>query len=196
MNNTKEVVAVYETSPPADVERPDTQEMPRAAASHWNALYCRHQHEKTIARQLEWMGFEIFLPLYRQVRMWSDRRKELALPLFPCYVFFAGNLARRLDILNAPEVHSVVATGGKAAIIPAEELDAVRRIVASALPFEPHPFLQRGDRVIVRSGPLKGIEGIVACKKDSLKIVLSVDILGRSVAVEVDEALLERVRRT
>jgi transcription antitermination factor NusG len=165
----------------------------KAGPTSWYAVYTRHQHEKWIERHLARLGFEVFVPLYREVHQWKDRRKEVILPLFPCYVFLSGGLDRQLEILNTPGVYSLVSYGGKVASIEAEELEAVRRVVASCLRFEPHCFLQTGSRVRVHGGPLTGLEGIVARKKESFRIVLSVEILCRSVAVEVDEALVELV---
>ncbi len=164
-----------------------------ASDASWYALYTRHQHEKAVAHHLERMGFNVFLPLYREVHQWRDRRKAVILPLFPCYVFFSGDLGRRFEILNTPGVFSLVCSGAKVGVIPAAELDAVRRAVTNPLSLEPHPFLQCGERIRVRSGPLAGIEGIVLRKKDSLRIVISVEMLRRSVSIEVKEATLERV---
>ena len=139
------------------------------------------------------MNIQVFLPLYREIRRWSDRRKQVVLPLFPCYVFFSGGLERKLQILSAPGVCSLVASGGKIAVIPALELHAIQRAVGASFSVEPHPFVQSGDRIRVHSGPLTGLEGIVARVKDSMRIVLSVQTLCRSVAVEVDEAIIERI---
>lgn len=159
----------------------------------WHALYTRHQHEKSIALHLEQMGIPIFLPLYREMRRWSDRRKEVVLPLLPCYVFFSGGLDRKLQILNTPGVCSMVATGGKIAVIPTVELHAIQRAMNGNLCVEPHPFVQSGDRIRVRSGPLAGLDGIVARVKDSMRIILSIQTLSRSISVEVDEADIEPV---
>lgn len=162
-------------------------------AGDWHALYTRHQHEKSVALHLEQLGIQVFLPHYREIRRWSDRRKQVVLPLFPSYVFFCGGLERRLQILNTPGVCSLVASGGKVAVIPAAELRAIQRAMDGQLSVKPYPFVQSGDRIRVRSGPLAGLEGIVARVKDSMRIVLSVQTLCRSVAVEVDESIIERV---
>lgn len=162
-------------------------------ATDWHALYTRHQHEKSVASYLEQIGIQVFLPLSREVHRWSDRRKEIVRPLFPCYVFFSGGLERRIQIVNTPGVCSLVVSGGKIAVIPAAELDAIRRAVIGALRVEPHPFVYSGDRIRVHSGPLAGLEGIVARVKDSTRIVLSVQTLCRSIAIEVDETVIERL---
>ncbi len=164
-----------------------------ADAGEWYALYTRHQHEKSIAQHLGQLGFNVFLPLYREVHQWKDRRKSVILPLFPSYVFFAGDLNRIFEILNVPGVCSLVSSRGKVSAIPASELEAVRRAVTSRLAIEPHPFLRCGERVRVHSGPMAGVEGIVTRKKGSLRLVLPVEILNRSVSVEVEEAHVERV---
>lgn len=161
-------------------------------AGDWHAVYTRHQHEKSVALHLEQLGIPVFLPLYREIRRWSDRRKEVVLPLFPSYVFFCGALERKLQILNTPGACSLVSSGGRVAVIPAAELRAIQRAVRERS-VTPHPFIQTGDRIRVRSGPLTGLEGIVERVKDSTRIVLSVQTLCRSVAVEVDEAIIERV---
>jgi len=160
----------------------------------WHALYARHQHEKAVAHILSSKGFEVFLPLYWTVHRWKDRDKQLWLPLFPCYVFFKGGLSRQLDILTTPGVHSVVASAGSVAHIPEEEINAVRQMVErSSTRLEPHPFIKFGDHVRVKSGPLTGLEGILIRKRNQFRLVVSVEILGRSAAAEVDVSTVERV---
>ena len=170
-------------------------EPPHRDGDHaWHALYTRHQHEKTVAHILSSKEFEVFLPLYSTVHRWKDRDKQLWLPLFPCYVFFKGGLWRQLDILTTPGVHSVVASAGRVADIPEEEINAVRQMVeGSSARLEPHPFIKFGDHVRVKSGPLMGVEGILIRKKTQFRLVVSVEILGRSAAAEVDVSTVERV---
>ena len=162
-------------------------------AGWWHALYTRHQHEKVVAQALSGKGFEVFLPQYRSVRKWKDRQKEIVLPLFPNYVFIQGGLDRMLNILTTPGVHSLVSWGGRPAEIPGNEIEAVRRLVESSLPVEPHPFLKCGDLVRIKSGALEGIEGILVRKTRGVRLVLSVEMLSRSAAVEVDVNMVERV---
>ena len=162
--------------------------------SSWHALYTRHQHEKVVAQALSGKGFDVFLPQYRTVHRWKDRQKELLLPLFPNYVFIRGGLDRMLSIVTTPGVHSLVSWGGRAADIPSEEIEAVRRLVESPLQVEPHPFLKCGDLVRIKSGALEGIEGILVRKTRGFRLVLSVEMLSKSAAVEVDVSMVERVR--
>ena len=161
----------------------------------WHALYTRHQHEKVVARVLENKGFEIFLPLYPTARRWKDRTKQLSLPLFPCYVFLRGGLDRWLDIISTLGIHSFVGSDGQPATIPETEIDAVRKGVEKGVRVEPHPFLRCGDWVRVKSGPLEGIEGILLRKKNLFRLVLSVELLEKSVALEVDAWAVERITR-
>jgi len=160
----------------------------------WHALYIRHQHEKVVAQALSDKGFGIFLPQYRTVHRWKDRQKELLLPLFPNYLFIRGGLDRMLSIVTTPGVHSLVSWGGRPADIPSEEIEAVRRLVESPLQVEPHPFLKCGDLVRIKSGPLEGIKGILVRKTQGFRLVLSVEMLSSSAAVEVDVSMVERVR--
>jgi len=158
----------------------------------WYAIYTRHQHEKTVAQILTSKGFETLLPLYPSARRWTDRTKLLFLPLFPCYVFINADLERRLAIMMTPGVHALVSNAGQPAAIPPAEIDAVRRAVESGARVEPHPLLKCGDWVRVKCGPLQGIEGILVRKKNVYRLVLSVEMLGKAVAVEIDSFLVER----
>jgi transcription antitermination factor NusG len=161
--------------------------------SEWFALYTRHQHEKTVAGLLEEKGFEVFLPLYPAIHRWKDRYKKLLLPLYPGYVFLRDRLDWTLPVLTTPGVHWIVGTAGGPQPIPEFEIDAVKRVMESSLAVEPHPFLNCGDRVRVAQGPLEGIEGILLRKKNAFRLVLSMELLMKSVAVEVDASMIERV---
>lgn len=159
----------------------------------WYALYIRHQHEKVVADTLSSFGLESFLPLYDVVHRWKDRKKRLSVPLFPCYVFLLGGLDRRARILSVPGVRRIVGVAGRPDTIPSAEIEAIRRAVNSSLRVEPHPFLRRGDRVRVRTGPLAGVEGILLRKKTMCRLILSATLLEKSVAVELDADCVERV---
>lgn len=152
---------------------------------NWHALFTRHQHEKSVAQALSSKSHEVYLPLYRSVHRWQDRFKELWLPLFSCYVFLRGGIDRQLQILTTPGVLQIVGWGGRPAVIPASQLDAIRKMLESSLPVEPHPYLQRGDIVSVIRGPLQGLEGILSRNKGSVRLVISMEMLGRSISVEV-----------
>ena len=159
----------------------------------WWALYTRHQHEKTVADVLRSKGVEVFLPLYASVRRWRDRRKLLYMPLFPGYVFVRGAMGQRVHVLTTPGVHMILSQGDQAAIIAEDEIQAIRKIAEVDCHAEPHPFLKCGERVRVRNGSLSGLEGILVRKKNVFRLVLSVQMLAQSVAVEVEASDVEPV---
>src|SRR3984885_5749571 len=159
--------------------------------SHWWALYTRHQHEKVVADMLSATGFEVFLPLYDSIRRWKDRQKLLSLPPFPCYVFVRGGLHRRLQVVTTPGVHMILFCGESVAIIPDAEIDAIRKAVEGPFRIEPHPFLKCGEQVRVTRGSLEGVEGILVRKKNLYRLVLSVEMMAQSVAVEIDASDVE-----
>jgi transcription antitermination factor NusG len=159
----------------------------------WWAIYTRHQHEKSIAQILAAKGLDVFLPLYNSTRRWKDRTVQLSLPLFPCYLFLRENAAGRLQVVTTPGIINILSINGEPARIPEAEIESVRRAIDWGNRVEPHPFLRCGDRVRVKSGPLQGLEGILVRKKNFYRLVLSVEILERSAAVEVDVSAVERV---
>ena len=162
-----------------------------SAEGVWYALYTCPRHEKRVAEQLHQRRVSCFLPLYRSMRRWKDRRKELELALFPGYVFVRMQLDRRLQVLQVPGAVRLVSFNGKPAPLPAEEIEALQCRLSGSLRIEPHPYLRTGRRVRVRNGAMQGLEGIVVRRKDRCRVVFSVDLIMRSVAVEVDEADLE-----
>lgn len=166
----------------------------REGRSNWYALFTRHQHEKSVAHALTLKGFNVYLPLCRALRRWRDREKQLWLPLFTCYIFLCEGMDRQLQVLTTPGLLRVVGLGGRPAIVPPDQLDAVRRMVESPVRVEPHLFLSNGDRVRVISGPLFGLEGILTRTKTVTRLVISMEMLGRSAAVEIDAAQVEKVR--
>ena len=168
--------------------------MKETLSHHWYAVCTRHQHEKVAARILVDKAFEVFLPLYQARRKWRDRIKEISVPLFPGYLFVQEGFDRWLQILSTAGVASIVSCGGRPAAISSSEIEAIRQIVEGSLRVEPHPFLRSGDWVRVKYGPIAGVEGILLRKKNTALLVLSVEMLGRSAAVEVDATHVERIR--
>jgi transcription antitermination factor NusG len=172
----------------------DGDRMTEQGLNHnWFAVCTRHQHEKTAARILEYKEFEVFLPLYKARHRWKDRFKEVYVPLFPGYLFVREELRRWLAIITTPGVSSIVSCGGQPAAIPFSEIEGVKRIVESTLRVEPHPFLKSGDWVRVKHGPIAGVEGILLRQKNVARLVLTIEILGKSAAVEVDAIDVERI---
>ena len=162
--------------------------------SKWYALYTCPRHEKRVAAQIEQRNIPCFLPLYRSVRRWKDRRKELALALFPGYVFVRIALKDRLRVLQLPSSVHLVSFNGQPTPLPETEIQGLRERLQCGGRIQPHPYLRVGRRVRVHSGPLQGLEGIIVRKKDSCRVVFSIDLIMRSVAVEVDEADVEPIR--
>jgi transcription antitermination factor NusG len=156
------------------------------------AQTCCH-HEKRVAQQFASRGIEHFLPLYEKVSRWKDRRVRLQLPLFPGYIFVRMPLRERLRALEISSVACLVGFGGAATPMADFEMDALLKGLASQLRAEPHPYLKVGRRVQIKSGPLMGLEGILIRKKGSLRFVVSVDLIQRSVATEVDIADIDPV---
>lgn len=161
----------------------------------WYALRTRHQHEKVAAASLSNKDFETFVPLYDSVRQWKGRKKLLSLPLFPCYIFLRGGIQRWRDVVTTPGVQGFVEIAGRAAVVPEAEIEAVRRVVNGTFQAEPcaWPYLECGESVRVKSGPLAGIEGILVRKRNQLRLVLSVEMLGKAVSIEVDSTAVEPV---
>jgi transcription antitermination factor NusG len=154
----------------------------------WYAVYTCPRHEKCVAEQMKRRQVRVFLPLYRAVHRWKDRRKELDLALFPSYVFVHLALKDRFHVLDIPGVVTFVSFRGMPAPLPESEIELLRRGLNGRMRMEPHPYLQTGRRVQMRSGPMAGLEGVLLRRKEGVRLVVSVEILMRAVAVEVDEA--------
>ncbi len=152
----------------------------------WYALYTCARHEKQVALQLERQHFEFYLPTYASVRRWKDRRVTLDLPLFPSYIFVHIALRDRLRVLGIPGTVRFVASRGIPAPLAKDEMDRLRTGLICGIHAEPHPYLVAGRRVRVVRGPLSGMEGILLRRKDRFRLVLSIDLIMRSVAVEID----------
>jgi transcription antitermination factor NusG len=164
-----------------------------SCAANWYAIFTRHQHEKSVTSSLSSKGYEVYLPLYLSPRRWQDRTKQLWLPLFPGYVFIREGMDRQFQIVTTPGVIHVVAWGGRPAIVPQHQLNAVRQIIESCHSVEPCPYFKCGDHVRVKTGPLIGLEGILERKKGISRLVVSMEMLGRSAAVEIDALNVERI---
>src|SRR5882762_1355475 len=162
----------------------------------WFAIRVRSRRETMTAAQLEGQGFECFLPLYKSIRRWSDRLKELEQPLFPGYLFCRFDFQNRRPILMTPGVQQIVGVGRTAIPVEESELESIRKALASELPNHPWPYLQIGERVRVNYGSLNNLEGILINFKGSHRIVLSVTLLQRSVALEIDLVWVTPIHET
>jgi transcription antitermination factor NusG len=175
------------SSEPAVVQ--DTLALPAShVAPHWYAAYTCANHEKRVAVDLSARTVEHFLPLYDSVRCWKDRRVKLELPLFPGYVFVRLPLCERLRVLQIPGVVRLVSFNGLPAALPDDEMEILRSGLGGNLRAVPHPFLTVGRRVRITRGPFAGLEGILRRHKSQLRVVVSLDMIQRSVAVDIDVA--------
>jgi transcription antitermination factor NusG len=157
-----------------------------ASGYKWYALSVPHQHEMKAEKALQSKGLKTLVPVYRSRRQWSDRVKELEMPLFAGYVLCQFDLADRIHVTDTPWVAKIVGFGGSPAALEDSEIAAIQQVVASKMPLAPWPYLKAGDRVRVEHGPMRGVEGALLRTKDGVRLVLSVDLLQRSLAVEVD----------
>ena len=155
-------------------------------AISWYALRVRPKAEWSIAASLRLAGLEEFLPLVRRGRQWSDRWKESEQPLFPGYVFCRMSLENPYRVVRTPGIAGFVGFQGVPAPIPEEEIDAVKRMLDSERRLRPTALLREGQRVKVRSGPLSGLEGLLKRIKNERLLVVNLNLLQRSVAVELD----------
>ena len=159
-----------------------------SSALSWFALNTKFRYENYVAKQLSAKGYEILLPLYRCRRRWSDRMKNVDLPLFPGYLFCRFDANDRLPILTTPGMIQVVGFGRTPVAVEDSEIIAIQRAISSDLTREPWPYLQVGEKVRVECGALRGVEGILLSVKGGHRLVLSVKLLQRSVAVEMNSA--------
>ena len=159
----------------------------------WFAVQTRTRYENFAAKQLTGRGYDVFLPFYHCKRRWSDRMQEFEVPLFPGYLFCRFNLQDRLPILTTPGVIQIVGIGKTPIPVDEEEIIALQTAVRNGIPRHPWPFLKVGQRVRVEVGPLCGLEGVLLNLKGRYRLVLSVSLLQRSVAVEVDSAWVTSV---
>ncbi len=154
--------------------------------NRWYAARTKSRHEKKVAEHLAGKGIVNFLPLYKAQHRWKDRVARVELPLFPGYIFVQFALKERLKVLEIPGVANLVSFKGEPAALPEQEIETLRQGLSANVYAEPHPYLKVGRRVRIKGGPLRGLEGILERKKeDSFRVVISIDLIMRSVLVEV-----------
>ena len=155
---------------------------------NWYALWTRSRHEQVVREQLERKQVEVFLPTIRKWSRWKDRKKQIDWPLFPGYCFARFEPDDTLPILKCTGVVSIVSFEGAPAPIPDHELAGIRTLIDTDLAFDPVPLIKEGQMVEVVHGPLKGVVGRLVQKKEKARLVLSVDLIGQGVSVEIDAA--------
>jgi transcription antitermination factor NusG len=160
----------------------------------WFALQVRTRYEASVASFLEGSGYELFPPLHTCRKRWSDRIKKVETPLFPGYLFCRFDPHDRLPILKTPGVIQIAGYNRCPVAVEEPEIVAIQALMASGLPNQPWPFFGVGDRVRIEAGPLRGHEGTLVEFKGSHRLVLSITLLQRAVAVEIDSAFVEFLR--
>ena len=156
----------------------------------WLVAYTLPRHEKQVSLRMQRQSLECFLPLYESVRKWKTGPTEVSLPLFPGYIFVHADLQERRKVIELPSVLQVLGNRFGESVLSDMEIDQLRRTVASKRA-QPHPYLSVGMRARIISGPLSGVEGLLVRKKGSLKVVLTVELVQQSVAIEVDSCDVE-----
>jgi transcription antitermination factor NusG len=165
-----------------------------SASFPWYALQVRTRYERAVAGYLTGFDYEWFLPVSKDRKHWSDRIKQLESPLFPGYLFCRFDVQKRLPILKIPGVMQIVGYNRQPISVDESEIAAIQTLVASGVPNQPCSFVEIGDRVRIASGPLRGLQGILVESRGRHKFVLSVSLLQRSVAVEIDSMSVTPVR--
>ena len=165
-----------------------------SAAPPWFAVRVRSNHERIASVHLEERGYEEFAPSYKVERRWSDRKKEMEQFLFPGYVFCRVNPQNRLPVLSAPGVIDLVGCGKIPSAIPDHEIERIRTMVQSGLLVTPWPFLELGQTVLIERGPLAGVEGILEEVKGKCRLIVSINLLRRSIGAEVDRHWVRPVK--
>jgi transcription termination/antitermination protein NusG len=155
-----------------------------ANGKHWYAAYTRFRYEKLVAEMLNYRGVEHYLPLYEAVHRWKDRNARVQLPLFPSYVFVHLALQDRMLALTIPGVIWLVGHP-QPVPLPNDEIEALRNYLSHRLPVEPYPYLTQGKRVRIKAGPLAGLEGFVLQRKSTYRVVINLDLIHRSVVVDI-----------
>jgi transcriptional antiterminator NusG len=162
----------------------------------WFAIQVLASREKRVHTMLTYKGYEVLLPLYKTVTKWSDRYKESERALFPGYLFARFDPNLRLPIIATSDILQIVGFGNRPVQIPEDEIDAIQILVSSHAQASPHPYLRVGEKVMITEGPLAGMFGMLARAKTALRLVITIELLQRSVAVEVDANSVRPVRTT
>lgn len=164
-----------------------------SAVPYWYTIYTSANHEKSVAEQLRARQIEHFLPLYESTRRWKDRRIKVQLPLFPGYVFVRILLRDRLQTLQVPGVSRFISFGSAPVVLPDLEIEALRAGAETRVRMAPHPYLTVGRRVRVRNGPFAGVSGVLLRRKGKLRVVISIDLIQKSLVLDADAADVEAI---
>jgi transcription elongation factor/antiterminator RfaH len=162
----------------------------------WYAAYTSSRHEKRVAEHLRQRDIECFLPLYETVHRWNNGRHRVQLPLFPSYVFVRIDLRNKLRVLQVPGLAQIVSFNGAPAVLPDADIETLRNALTSGVAAQPYGYLNVGSRVEICRGPLQGMRGILLRHQGQFRVVLSVEMIMRSIVVEVEAADVEALDRS
>jgi transcription antitermination factor NusG len=155
-------------------------------ALHWYALRTRSRHEKLVRDQLDKQGIEPLLPTVKRLSQWKDRKKEIEVPLFAGYCFVRFGQSAKLPVQKVSGVVEIVGSGSRPEPIPDDEIEALKTLMVSVLPFDPHPYLHEGMAVEVVRGPLQGVRGILLRKDKRHRLLVGITLIQQAAAVEID----------
>ena len=167
-------------------QRDQTDEIDQMDHFRWYALRTKSRHEKLVRDRLDKQGIEPLLPTVKRLSQWKDRKKEVEVPLFSGYCFVRFSQQEKLPVQQVAGVVEIVGNGSRPEPIPEEEIDALRRLMTSVLPYDPHPYLHEGMKVEVVRGPLQGIHGILLRKEKRHRLIIGVHLIQQAAAVEID----------
>jgi transcription antitermination factor NusG len=172
----------------------DTACLMDGTSTEWFAIETKYRFEKKVAAQLNLKGFQVFLPVSTEYHQWTDRLKAITVPLFPGYAFVHLDQTRDScqAVLRTPGLIRFVCFGGVAATVPRKQVEDLQMLMQQKSSFAEHPFLQTGERVRIRGGCLHGLEGILV-KRGNDKLVISIQSIHRSLAIEVQGFEMERM---
>lgn len=168
---------------------------PAIESASWFAVQIFARHEKHVAAELRLKGIDSYLPIVTRLRQWSDRKKQVDLPLFPCYAFvhIFPSPEQRVRVLQVPGVIGLVGGAGHGIAIPDEQIEHIRTLLKNKIPLDPYPFLKIGQRVRIHGGSLEGIEGILVRRNGTRRLIISVDSLERSLSLSVEGLEVEGI---
>lgn len=167
-------------------ETDQRDEMDQTDHLRWYALRTKSRHEKLVRDQLDKKGIEPLLPTVKRLSQWKDRKKEIEVPLFSGYCFVRISQQEKTPVQKTTGVVEIVGHGSKPEPIPEEEIESLRRLMTSVLPYDPHPYLHEGMKVEVTHGPLQGVHGILLRKEKRHRLVIGVRVIQQAAVVEID----------
>jgi len=161
----------------------------------WYALYTRPRHEKKAAELLSEKDFEVYLPLIKKVRQWKNQKKKVDMPLFNSYIFVNFEYNQRFNVLKTHGIVKIINFSGEPAVIPDWQIDSLKRMLDFPETVRLEKYISPGEIVEIVAGPMRGLKGMVNLKKDSKRLILSIDGVFQSISVEIDEEYVERVKK-